>query len=156
MSLGLGFIGTFDLWASTWTHALKSDLHYPLIVNRKLSFHHFESKAASHSHTNPLTHSLGARQLWDWPANMSVELGGHIVVTGSNRGIGLELVRQLAEKTGVEAQIYACCREPEGSKAQVKHRQVFQHVCDSPQKPLSSSVHELNDCRSVNILKVSG
>ncbi|AWP07973.1 Hypothetical protein SMAX5B_007152 [Scophthalmus maximus] len=51
-------------------------------------------------------------------ANMSVNLEGNIFVTGTNRGIGLELVKQLAEKTGKEAHIYACCREPEGTSAE--------------------------------------
>ncbi|XP_039989331.1 uncharacterized oxidoreductase C663.09c isoform X5 [Xiphias gladius] len=50
---------------------------------------------------------------------MSVNLEGNILVTGSNRGIGLELVKQLAEKTGEKAHIYACCREPEGTRAEV-------------------------------------
>jgi len=49
---------------------------------------------------------------------MSEKLGGNILVTGSNRGIGLELVKQLAEKTGEEAHIYATCREPEGTRAE--------------------------------------
>ncbi|KAM7396110.1 hypothetical protein PAMP_019179 [Pampus punctatissimus] len=48
---------------------------------------------------------------------MSLKLGGNILVTGTNRGIGLELVKQLAEKTGEDTHIYACCREPEGSSA---------------------------------------
>ncbi|XP_026221724.1 SDR family oxidoreductase [Anabas testudineus] len=49
---------------------------------------------------------------------MSVKLEGNIFVTGSNRGIGLELVKQLAETTGEESHIYACCREPEGTRAE--------------------------------------
>lgn len=40
-------------------------------------------------------------------------------MTGSNRGIGLELVKQLAEKTPEDARIYAGCRTPDGSNAQV-------------------------------------
>lgn len=52
-------------------------------------------------------------------ANMSVNLKGNILVTGTNRGIGLELVKQLAEKTGPETQIYASCRDPEGTRAKV-------------------------------------
>uniref|UniRef100_A0A667ZUI6 Zgc:158868 n=1 Tax=Myripristis murdjan TaxID=586833 RepID=A0A667ZUI6_9TELE len=47
------------------------------------------------------------------------ELGGNILVTGSNRGIGLELVKQLLDNTGQEDHIYACCREPEGAGAEV-------------------------------------
>lgn len=50
---------------------------------------------------------------------MAVALGGNILVTGSNRGIGLELVRQLAEKTPADARIYAGCRTPKGPGAQV-------------------------------------
>lgn len=50
---------------------------------------------------------------------MSLTLGGNIFVTGSNRGIGLELVKQLAEKTPEDARIYAGCRVPDGSNAQV-------------------------------------
>lgn len=49
---------------------------------------------------------------------MSEKLEGNILVTGTNRGIGLELVKQLAEKTGEVAHIYACCREPAGTSAE--------------------------------------
>ncbi|KAM9352201.1 uncharacterized protein ABDE67_007058 [Symphorus nematophorus] len=49
---------------------------------------------------------------------MSDKLKGNIFVTGTNRGIGLELVKQLVEKTGEDAHIYACCREPQGTRAQ--------------------------------------
>ncbi|XP_068579784.1 C-signal-like [Cebidichthys violaceus] len=45
---------------------------------------------------------------------MSEELKGNILVTGANRGIGLELVKQLADT----AHIYACCRAPEGTGAE--------------------------------------
>lgn len=40
-------------------------------------------------------------------------------MTGSNRGIGLELVKQLAEKTPKDTVIFAGCRAPDGSNAQV-------------------------------------
>uniref|UniRef100_A0A667ZF78 Zgc:158868 n=1 Tax=Myripristis murdjan TaxID=586833 RepID=A0A667ZF78_9TELE len=46
----------------------------------------------------------------------------NILVTGSNRGIGLELVKQLLDNTGQEDHIYACCREPEGAGAEVRLR----------------------------------
>ncbi|KAL8194862.1 UNVERIFIED_CONTAM: hypothetical protein K2H54_037261, partial [Gekko kuhli] len=41
-----------------------------------------------------------------------------ILVTGSNRGIGLELVRQLSEKKNRPEWIFATCRDPEGPRAQ--------------------------------------
>ncbi|XP_062997093.1 C-signal-like [Elgaria multicarinata webbii] len=37
-----------------------------------------------------------------------------VLVTGSNRGIGLELVRQLAEMTDPPEHIFAMCRNPNG------------------------------------------
>ncbi|XP_039663935.1 C-factor-like [Perca fluviatilis] len=49
---------------------------------------------------------------------MSMKLEGNILVTGTNRGIGLELVKQLAERTGGEAHIYACCRAPDDTKTE--------------------------------------
>ncbi|XP_054476143.1 C-factor [Anoplopoma fimbria] len=49
---------------------------------------------------------------------MSEKLEGNLLVTGSNRGIGLELVKQLAERTGLDAHIYACCRAPEATGAE--------------------------------------
>ncbi|XP_030280443.1 uncharacterized protein LOC115585922 [Sparus aurata] len=45
-------------------------------------------------------------------------LAGNILVTGTNRGIGLELVKQLAQNTAEGAHIYACCREAEGTRAE--------------------------------------
>ncbi|XP_062277034.1 C-signal-like [Scomber scombrus] len=59
---------------------------------------------------------------------MSLKLGGNILVTGSNRGIGLELVKQLAEKTGQDTHIYACCREPEGASAKELRDLSTQHA----------------------------
>lgn len=50
---------------------------------------------------------------------MAARIGGSVLVTGSNRGIGLELVRQLAESTSAPAQIIAACRDLYG--AQVVH-----------------------------------
>ncbi|XP_062997260.1 C-signal-like [Elgaria multicarinata webbii] len=41
-----------------------------------------------------------------------------VVVTGSNRGIGLELIKQLAEKSNRPEWIFATCRNPEGPHTQ--------------------------------------
>ncbi|XP_077165923.1 C-signal-like [Paroedura picta] len=41
-----------------------------------------------------------------------------VLVTGSNRGIGLEFIRQLLEKSNRPEWIFATCRDPEGPRAQ--------------------------------------
>ncbi|KAL8194856.1 UNVERIFIED_CONTAM: hypothetical protein K2H54_037219 [Gekko kuhli] len=41
-----------------------------------------------------------------------------VLVTGSNRGLGLELVRQLVEKSNGPEWVFATCRDPEGPRAQ--------------------------------------
>ncbi|KAL8194863.1 UNVERIFIED_CONTAM: hypothetical protein K2H54_037267 [Gekko kuhli] len=53
-----------------------------------------------------------------------------VLVTGSNRGIGLELIRQLVGNSKRPEWIFATCRDPEGPHAQelkglaAKHREV--------------------------------
>lgn len=42
-----------------------------------------------------------------------------VLLTGSNRGIGLELVKQLLGTPRPPAWIFATCRDPEGPRAQV-------------------------------------
>lgn len=42
-----------------------------------------------------------------------------VLLTGSNRGIGLELVKQLLGAPRPPAWIFATCRDPEGPRAQV-------------------------------------
>eukprot|EP00066_Takifugu_rubripes_P009587 XP_003976681.1 PREDICTED: uncharacterized oxidoreductase C663.09c-like [Takifugu rubripes] len=59
---------------------------------------------------------------------MSLTLGGNIFVSGSNRGIGLELVKQLAEKTPEDTCIYAGCRTPDGSNAQALRDLAAKHA----------------------------
>ncbi|XP_061449857.1 C-signal-like isoform X1 [Rhineura floridana] len=49
---------------------------------------------------------------------MAVLNAHSVLVTGSNRGIGLELVRQLVEKSNRPEWIFATCRDPDGPHAQ--------------------------------------
>ncbi|XP_030437793.1 uncharacterized protein LOC115660464 isoform X2 [Gopherus evgoodei] len=41
-----------------------------------------------------------------------------VLVTGANRGIGLELVKQFLEKSNPPEWVFATCRDPEGERAQ--------------------------------------
>lgn len=51
-----------------------------------------------------------------------MSFGENIVVTGSNRGIGLSIVQLLAKNDGVK-KVFAACRAPE--KAEVENFDVF-------------------------------
>ncbi|KAL2094117.1 hypothetical protein ACEWY4_011429 [Coilia grayii] len=66
---------------------------------------------------------------------MCARLSGSVLVTGSNRGIGLELVRQLCESPCPPTHIFAACRDPDGPNAKVlrdlalKHPQLVTTLC---------------------------
>ncbi|XP_071761950.1 C-signal-like [Centroberyx gerrardi] len=75
---------------------------------------------------------------------MSVKLGGNILVTGTNRGIGLELVKHLVENAGEQDHIYACCREPEGAGATALRELANQH-------PLQITVVQLDTSDEASI-----
>lgn len=51
---------------------------------------------------------------------MASRMCDSVLVTGSNRGIGLELVRQLVDSPSSPLQIFAGCRDPNGPRAQVR------------------------------------
>ncbi|XP_066493817.1 C-signal-like [Tiliqua scincoides] len=50
-----------------------------------------------------------------------------VLVTGSNRGIGLEIVRQLARKSNRPQWIFATCRDPESPRAQELKKLTAKH-----------------------------
>uniref|UniRef100_A0A8C3JJX6 C-factor n=1 Tax=Calidris pygmaea TaxID=425635 RepID=A0A8C3JJX6_9CHAR len=52
---------------------------------------------------------------------------GCVLVTGSNRGIGLELVRQLAASPWPPHHIFATCRHPEGPRGKALRDLAAQH-----------------------------
>ncbi|KAM6250791.1 C-signal-like [Spheniscus humboldti] len=51
-------------------------------------------------------------------------LARSVLVTGSNRGMGLELVRQLAASPRPPQHIFATCRDPEGPRGKVSPREL--------------------------------
>lgn len=53
---------------------------------------------------------------------MASRICDSVLVTGSNRGIGLELVHQLVNSPSSPLQIFAGCRDPNGPRAQVRSR----------------------------------
>ncbi|XP_067159046.1 C-signal-like [Apteryx mantelli] len=54
-------------------------------------------------------------------------LAQSVLVTGSNRGIGLELVRQLAASPQAPQHIFATCREPDGPSGKALRELAAQH-----------------------------
>lgn len=46
--------------------------------------------------------------------------GGTALITGANRGLGLEMVRQLVECDKPAKRVFACCRDPKGAGAEVR------------------------------------
>uniref|UniRef100_A0A8C5RKQ1 C-factor-like n=1 Tax=Laticauda laticaudata TaxID=8630 RepID=A0A8C5RKQ1_LATLA len=50
-----------------------------------------------------------------------------VLVTGSNRGIGLEMIKQLAKKSNPPQWIFATCRDPEGPRTQDLRNLAAQH-----------------------------
>lgn len=53
-------------------------------------------------------------------AAMAAGRARSVLLTGCNRGIGLELVKQLLATPRPPAWIFATCRDPEGPRAQVR------------------------------------
>lgn len=43
-----------------------------------------------------------------------------VLITGANRGLGLEMVKQMLERSHSVKKLFACCRDPDGPKAEVR------------------------------------
>ncbi|XP_060110144.1 C-signal-like [Heteronotia binoei] len=81
-----------------------------------------------------------------------------VLVTGANRGIGLELVRQLLSKPDAPRWIFACSREPDGERGQELRNLVSKHpnlVMVKLDTTSSTSIKEAAVCVE-NHLKGSG
>lgn len=46
-----------------------------------------------------------------------------VLITGANRGLGLEMVKQMLEGKCPVKKLFACCRDPNGPKAEVSKNQ---------------------------------
>ncbi|XP_048025622.1 C-factor-like [Megalobrama amblycephala] len=51
----------------------------------------------------------------------------NILITGANRGLGLEFVKQLSEDSCPKRHIYATCRDPDGPKSEALRELVKKH-----------------------------
>ena len=43
----------------------------------------------------------------------------NVLITGTNRGLGLEMVKQMMEDPRPVRKMFACCRDPDGPRAEV-------------------------------------
>lgn len=43
----------------------------------------------------------------------------NVLITGANRGLGLEMVKQILEAQRPVKNLFACCRDPDGPRAEV-------------------------------------
>ncbi|XP_070616437.1 C-signal-like [Erythrolamprus reginae] len=76
-----------------------------------------------------------------------------VLVTGSNRGLGLELVRQLVKKSNPPKWIFATCRDPAGPRAQdlknlaAEHPQIVIMALDTDDPTsIKAAAAKVTDC----------
>ncbi len=66
-----------------------------------------------------MQNSFKGRQIEaDWH-NMAAVKACNILITGANRGLGLETVKQLSDDSCPKRHIFATCRDPDGPKSEV-------------------------------------
>uniref|UniRef100_A0A8C2KXD0 C-factor n=1 Tax=Cyprinus carpio TaxID=7962 RepID=A0A8C2KXD0_CYPCA len=58
---------------------------------------------------------------------MAVVKACKILITGANRGLGLEIVKQLSENSFPKQHIFATCRDPDGPKSEALRELVKKH-----------------------------
>ncbi|MDC3321313.1 SDR family NAD(P)-dependent oxidoreductase [bacterium] len=88
-------------------------------ANLSLSHIHFPSDFKNQPVTQPVTHTQTIRYDPTWMKNKNV------LVTGSNRGIGLALTRELV---GAGALVYATCRKPSKELESLKPKMIISDV----------------------------
>ncbi|XP_076000175.1 C-signal-like [Genypterus blacodes] len=57
---------------------------------------------------------------------MAFQLGS-VLVTGASRGLGLEMVQQLVQVPRATQRVFACCRDPDGAKAEALRNLAEKH-----------------------------
>lgn len=61
----------------------------------------------------------------------------NVLITGANRGLGLEMVGQMVKDSVPVKKLIACCRDPDGPRAEVSPEllfflfTIFHSVCSS-------------------------
>nr|XP_046270645.1 C-factor-like [Scatophagus argus] len=67
----------------------------------------------------------------------------NVLITGANRGLGLEMVRQIVEAYKPVKRLFACCRDPDGPRAEAlqtlakKHPKIISIICLDAADPCS-------------------
>lgn len=75
----------------------------------------------------------------------------NVLITGANRGLGLEMVVQMVSGSVPVKKLIACCRDPDGAKSEVSPELLlwlfttFRYVCSSA---LCSLTTRLENIRS--------
>ncbi|XP_059204971.1 C-signal-like [Centropristis striata] len=52
----------------------------------------------------------------------------NVLITGANRGLGLEMVKQMVEGSCPVKKLFACCRDPEGARAEALQTLAKKHA----------------------------
>lgn len=59
---------------------------------------------------------------------------GNVLITGANRGLGLEMVGQMVKGSVPVHKLIACCRDPDGPRAEVSPELLYFALDSLPQQ----------------------